>query len=130
MDRVRNSSIVALVVLVMLGLVLAGCGSSGGGSSTQKGLTITAAGGKVTVVAHDLYFNAKQINATAGPLQVTLKNDGAVLHSFVIDQPKFKVQANAGSSATGTVNLTPGSYAYYCDVPGHKATMHGTLVVT
>jgi uncharacterized cupredoxin-like copper-binding protein len=115
--------------LVLLGPVLAACGGDDSGGTPQKNLTISATAGKVTVVAHDIYFNAKEIDATAGPLQITLQNDGSLLHTFVIDQPKFKIEAAAGSSKSGTVNLTAGRYAYYCDVPGHKALMHGTLVV-
>jgi uncharacterized cupredoxin-like copper-binding protein len=129
MSRVRQSTFAALLALVVLTLTLAACGGDDSGGSTKRGLTLTATGGKVTVIAGDLYFNAKQINASAGPLAVTLENTGAVLHSFVIDKPKFKVEATAGKSKTGTVDVTPGSYEYYCDVPGHKASMHGTLVV-
>ena len=128
MARVRQSSIAALLALVVLTVILGACGGDDD-SGTERGLTLTATGGKVTVVARDLYFNAKEIDAPAGPLAVTLDNKGAVLHDFTIDDPKFKVDATAGKSKTGTVDLTPGNYAYYCNVPGHKASMHGTLVV-
>jgi uncharacterized cupredoxin-like copper-binding protein len=35
-----------------------------------------------------------------------------------------------GGSKTLTVSLTPGTYKFYCSVPGHRqAGMEGTLVV-
>jgi plastocyanin len=126
-NRMHRASIAAVVALLVLGLLLAACG--GGGGSSTKNQAITASNGKVTIVAKDNYFNATTINATAGKLQITLDNQGSSQHTFVIDSPKFKIAASPGSSKSGTVDLTTGSYAYYCDIPGHRATMHGTLVV-
>jgi len=37
------------------------------------------------------------------------------------------VHANPGETATGTVRLEPGTYTYYCSIPGHKAAMTGVL---
>src|SRR5690349_19206926 len=127
MDRVRRTSVVmvGLLVVALLGAVLAACGGGDDSSSNQKNQTLTATGGKVTVVAHDLYFNASRINASAGPLTVTLDNQGAVLHNFRIDSPKLSIDAAANQSKSGTQTFTAGTYNYYCDVPGHRATMHG-----
>ena len=130
MHRRGRSSVIAIVMLAVLGLVLAACGGDDDSSSNARDQVVQATGGKVTVTAHDLYFSAKEIDASAGPLAVTLDNKGAVLHDFKIDTPPFKVSANAGKSKTGTVTLEAGQkYAYYCDVPGHRATMHGVIVV-
>jgi plastocyanin len=130
MHRVRQSSILVTITVLVLGLLLAACGGDDdSGGNAKGGETISATNGKVTVDAHDVYFNAKEIDATPGDLTITLKNEGAQQHSFVIDDPKFKVQTPPGSSKTGTVDVKAGSYAYYCDIPGHRATMNGTLVV-
>jgi uncharacterized cupredoxin-like copper-binding protein len=130
MHRRGRSSVIAIVALVVLGLVLVACGGDDDDSgSNAKNQVVQATDGKVTVTAHDLYFNAKEIDASAGTLAVTLDNQGAVLHDFSIDEPSFKVSAGAGKSATKSVTLEPGQYEYFCDVPGHRATMHGTIVV-
>jgi uncharacterized cupredoxin-like copper-binding protein len=124
-----RTAFVALLVLAAT-VLLAACGGDDDDSSSEKAKTITATDGKVTIVAKDIYFDAKQIDATAGPLAVTLKNEGAQQHDFKIDDPEFKVAASPGGSKTGTVTLEPGRYAFYCDVPGHRAQgMNGTLVV-
>jgi plastocyanin len=129
MHRLHRSSIAAVLAMLVLGLLLTACGGGGGSNNTAKNQTITAANGKVTIVAKDNYFNASTINATAGKLQITLDNQGVSQHTFVIDTPKFKIGASPGSSRSGTIDVTAGSYAYYCDIPGHRVTMHGTLVV-
>jgi uncharacterized cupredoxin-like copper-binding protein len=37
----------------------------------------------------------------------------------------------SGGSRTLTLNLKPGTYTFYCTVPGHRAAgMEGTLTVT
>ena len=38
---------------------------------------------------------------------------------------------SVGDEATGTVELTPGTYTLFCDLPGHEsAGMKATLTVT
>jgi uncharacterized cupredoxin-like copper-binding protein len=133
MRRVRQSSIVAVVALAVGMLVLGACGGDddSGDSTAPEGKTVTATNGQVTVVGVDVAFEETTINAEPGPLEVTLQNDGAQQHSFRIDKPEeFRIQASPGDEASGsTVDLPAGTYQYYCDIPGHRATMHGQLVV-
>jgi uncharacterized cupredoxin-like copper-binding protein len=130
MHRARQSSLVAVVVLTLCPLVLGACGGGDDDDDTSpQGKTVTATAGEVTVVGRDVVFVETTINAEPGPLQVTLRNDGAQQHSFRIDDPEFRVQAGPGNDKAGTVDLDAGTYAYYCDIPGHRATMHGQLVV-
>jgi uncharacterized cupredoxin-like copper-binding protein len=134
MRRVRSSishpRSVLLGSIVALSVLLAACGSSGGGSGSKSSGPITATGGKVTIVANDIYFNTKEIDASPGALAVTLKNDGSQLHTFVIQGQNFKLSASGHTSKTGTVNLPAGTYTFFCDVPGHRsAGMVGQLVV-
>jgi plastocyanin len=129
MRRARQSSLVALVVVLALGLVLAACGGDDDSSSAKGNEVLKATGGKVSIEGHDVYYNAKEIDASAGSLTVTLKNEGAQQHTFTISDPSFRIQATPGSDKTGTIDLKPGRYQYFCDIPGHRATMNGTLVV-
>jgi plastocyanin len=91
----------------------------GGGSSTE-------------VVAQDIAFAPTEITVPAGPVELALKNEGAILHSLVIDGvPGFrKLEAAAGATVTGTLDAGPGTYTYYCDQPGHRAAgMEGKLAI-
>ena len=80
-----------------------------------------------------LAFDPADIAVPAGPVQVTLRNEDTQLHTLVVEgQPNFKVleTSGKGDSATGTLDVGPGSYVFYCEVPGHRpAGMEGTIRV-
>jgi plastocyanin len=130
MRRVRRPSLAVLVIAV-LGFGVAACGSSGGGGG-DKSQTLAATNGKVTITAHDISFGGvNKITAPAGPLEVTLVNDGASQHTFTIDKPHLDIVANGGQTKSGSVTFAPGTYTFYCKVPGHRAQgMQGQLVVS
>jgi plastocyanin len=95
----------------------------------------SAAGRQVTVRALDtMRFDPATVTVPAGqPVQLTLKNDGALIHDFVLSDgvaAPFKVEANGKASANATLTvLQPGTYTYVCAQPGHEAAgMKGTLV--
>jgi plastocyanin len=119
-----------LGTLVVIGaLALGACGSSGGSKSEP---TKTATGGAITVGAYDTpRFDVGVIDATAGPLSVTLVNHGAVEHTFEIKGTSMLLKADGGKSSTGTVTLEKGTYDFQCTIPGHaQAGMKGTVVVS
>jgi uncharacterized cupredoxin-like copper-binding protein len=60
----------------------------------------------------------------------TISNQGAAAHNFSIDALKISVDLPPGETKEVVVNAPPGTYEYYCNVPGHKeAGMVGTLTV-
>jgi uncharacterized cupredoxin-like copper-binding protein len=120
---------VAVLAIIVLSLALAACGGDDDSGGSSEGKTVTATDGEVTVVGKDVFFEETRIEAAPGSLEVTLENDGAQQHSFRIDDPEFRIQASPGNSESGTVDVDAGTYSYYCDIPGHRATMHGELVV-
>ena len=136
--RSMSSTGAALAAFAVAGLLAAGCGGGGGGGgSASKSTTVTAAAGggaaSVTIEAHDVFFNLTRINAPAGKLDIHYVEKGSQQHTLVIDGVKnFKLEVGPGtSSADGTVTLQPGSYTYYCTIPGHRAQgMQGTITVT
>jgi uncharacterized cupredoxin-like copper-binding protein len=60
-----------------------------------------------------------------------LPNEGTIPHNFKIDDPEvFSGDVAPGTSVDLILNLPPGSYEYYCTIPGHRpAGMVGTLTV-
>jgi plastocyanin len=118
----------ALGALVASGLVLlAACGGGGGGTKAVK----TATGGAITVEARDISFDVGTIDASPGPLAVTLVNRGAMFHTFKVEGTSFELKADAGKTETGTVTLAKGTYTFECTVPGHaSAGMKGKIVVS
>ncbi len=79
-----------------------------------------------------LHFEPPEIAVPAGPVKVSLKNEDTQLHTLVVEgQPKFKkLEALGGETKNGTLEVGPGTYTLFCEVPGHRAAgMHTTLKV-
>jgi plastocyanin len=65
-------------------------------------------------------------------ITIRLVNQGTVEHDFTIDEFDFQVATAVGETAEGTLTgVEPGTYRFYCTVPGHAENgMVGELVVT
>jgi len=87
----------------------------------------------ITIHAFDLGFTERRVTAPAGQIKIAEVDDGQIAHTLLLDGvPDFKLMVSGhGQQAEAPVTLTPGTYTYYCDVPGHRqAGMEGTLLVT
>ncbi len=99
-------------------------------AATEGGSEGGGGGETLTFEAEDIKFTAAPRNASAGTATIELVNNGAAQHNVTIDEAGGTVvEATGGETATGDVELEPGSYDYYCSVPGHKDLMNGTLTV-
>jgi outer membrane protein assembly factor BamB len=81
-----------------------------------------------------LAFTTDQLTANAGKVTVDFTNDSALQHDVVLIDSQNKILGQTpifqGGSMSFTTSLTPGTYTYYCSVPGHRqAGMQGTLTV-
>jgi hypothetical protein len=82
-------------------------------------------------VAIDIDYADAPATAEAGEVALALDNQGLLPHDVTIDELAIKVEAAGGQLVVDTVTLEPGTYEYYCSVPGHRdAGMFGTLEVT
>jgi len=81
-----------------------------------------------------LAYNAKQLSAKAGDVTITMTNMSPLEHNVTIAQGSTVLGSTPtfiGGSKTLTLNLKPGTYTFYCSVPGHRqAGMEGTLTVS
>jgi len=109
---------------------------------------------KVTITMKEFGFEPNTINVTAGsPVELTLVNEGAIEHDFVIEvipvtdvsdsnssdhqmtdeHSEFDLHTSTAAGETSTLTFTPtepGTYKIICSVPGHKdAGMTGELIV-
>ena len=135
----------AVAALAVVGL--AACGSSSNNSTTAASTPASTtpagggggAGGGSTVNistpgGSTLAYDQKSVSAKAGNVTVNFDNKEALQHDVAVADSSGKVlgQTDLVSSGTAnaTVNLQPGTYTFYCTVPGHKdAGMEGTLTV-
>lgn len=118
------------VVAVLAATSLAGCG---GGTDTAATDGVEDSATILEVTGTDaLDFEPSRLAAPTGAVTVELSSGRGVHHTFAIDKlgDREVVEAAAGQTATGTVVLEPGTYTFYCSVPGHReAGMEGTLTV-
>jgi plastocyanin len=141
----KASAVLALAALAVLGL--AACGSSSNDNSTTAASappSTTPAGGGgggaastvdiSTPSGSTLAYDQKTASAKAGSVTINFDNKESLQHDVAVADSSGKVlgQTDLVSSGTAnaTVNLTAGTYTFYCTVPGHReAGMQGTLTV-
>jgi uncharacterized cupredoxin-like copper-binding protein len=64
------------------------------------------------------------------PTQITVDNVGVGPHNFSIKELGINVNVLAGQTQSITISAAPGTYRFYCNLPGHaQAGMIGTLTV-
>ncbi len=153
--RQRTGRAAALGLLVA-GLSIAGCGSSSGGSSssstpatpantptTSAGSSSSssssggAAGQALSLEANpegQLKYNTTSLTANAGKVSIDMTNMSSLAHNVTVESSSGTILGATptfqGGSKTLTLNLKPGTYKFFCTVPGHRqAGMEGTLTV-
>lgn len=151
--RIRRSTLLGLALLALL---VAGCGSSNSGttssssstpatpattpsttSSTSSSTGGTTASSAVSLEANpegELKYNKTSLTAKAGKVSIDFTNTSSLAHNVTIESssgaqvgatPTFQ-----GGAKTLSVTLKPGTYKFFCSVPGHRmAGMEGTLTV-
>jgi plastocyanin len=149
----KKAAIALLLILAALALAACGGGSStseetsGGAAAAEseggaaevegaeaEGGTGTAATIKIEASPSGLAYEEKKVTAKAGEDTVDFTNPASIAHNVTIEDSAGKTigetETLAEGSTSTTVNLEPGTYTFYCSVPGHReAGMEGTLVV-
>jgi plastocyanin len=112
--------------------------SSTTASSSAASSAPSGAAGSLSVAADPtgaLKFTHSSLSASAGKTTITFTNASPLPHNFTLQQGTSGPVVGAtptfsGGSKTLEVTLKPGTYTYYCSVPGHRAAgMQGTLTV-
>jgi plastocyanin len=149
--------LVPLFALVLAALALVACGggsdttsseetaSSGGGATQEE----KSEGGKeaeggsagsasaVDIEANpegNLEFEEKSATAKAGNVTINFTNSSPVPHDVKIESENGEelggTEVISEGNESAKVNLKPGTYTFFCSVPGHRqAGMEGTLTV-
>ncbi len=96
-----------------------------------------AAASKLSLSAEpggQLAYNTKTLTAKAGTVSIVMSNSSPLEHNVTVAEGSKVLGATptfAGGSKTLTLKLKPGTYTFYCSVPGHRqAGMEGKLTVT
>ena len=122
----------AVVLAGIVGLGATGCG---GDDSAGPSPASAPSGDSqdLTVVAEDIDFPEESYQTQAGTVTVAYRNEGNIKHTLLVEGVDgFELEVRSeGDVDTGTVELEPGRYTLYCDIPGHRqAGMEATLEVS
>ncbi len=103
--------------------------AAGGGASSARGALSLEAN-----TEGQLKYNKTSLTANAGKVSIDFTNMSPLGHNMTIASSSGAVVGATptfqGGSKTLTLNLRPGTYKFYCSVPGHRmAGMEGTLTV-
>jgi plastocyanin len=139
----KAATIFAIASLAALGI--AACGSSDDDSDTTAAADTTATaptggggGGEalaITAAADGSFsYDQKSLNAKAGPVTIDFDNPATLSHDVVLEDQSGaevgKTDLVAQGKASFTATVQPGTYTYFCSVPGHReGGMEGTLTV-
>lgn len=140
--------------LILASIALVACGGSSSSSSSSSAETTSESGaesgkpaeaegksaGSASSVAFeadpngDLAYTTTSATAKAGEVTVDFTNPQALTHDVAIEDSSGKTVGQTELIAEGSdsteVELKPGTYHFFCTVPGHReAGMEGTLTV-
>lgn len=106
-------------------------------SSTSSASGTSGASQTLSLAANpegQLKYDKSSLSAKAGKVSIAFANASSLPHNVTVESssgatlgatPTFQ-----GGSKTLALNLKPGTYKFYCSVPGHRtAGMEGTLTV-
>ena len=139
---------VAALLITALGVTACGSSSSSSSSSASSSSAAPAASSSTSAApgsssapavqadpSGQLKFDTASLTATAGTVHLTFTNHAPVGHNLTLVKGSGSTVIAAtptftGGSRTLTAKLTPGTYTYFCSVPGHRmGGMQGTLTV-
>src|SRR4051794_3184508 len=101
--------------------------------SSQSSKPAVAANGTLTIPADpggQLAFVYKTAQSKPGQITIDMPNKSSAQHNIAIDGKGAGKVVGGGGTSSFSATFAPGTYTYYCQVPGHKeAGMVGKLVV-
>lgn len=136
----------ASMLMLTGALVIAGCGGSSKSSSTgstsssssTSAVSPAPAGGHTLSLTANpegmLKFDKTSLTAKAGSVSIAFTNMSPLSHNVTVATAAGSVVGATATFTGGTkllpLNLKPGTYKFFCTVPGHRAAgMEGTLTV-
>ncbi|HTD57364.1 MAG TPA: plastocyanin/azurin family copper-binding protein [Solirubrobacteraceae bacterium] len=135
-------AITAVLVLVAVSMAVVTSGGSTAKATaqpiSQEGREAASGSGVSSLKVQadpegQLKFTTKDLSAKAGTVTVSFANSSPLPHNLTIAQGTTVLGATPtfqGATKTLTLKLAPGTYVFYCSVPGHRqAGMEGKLTV-
>lgn len=131
-----TKKLLAALILFAASLALVACG--GGGSSSTTGSGGAGEGGSTIHFeanpAGHLMFTTMKASGKAGDDTIDFDNPSSTPHNVAIEDSAGKKIAETKTISEGEtstkVELEPGTYTFFCSIPGHReGGMEGTLTI-
>jgi len=81
------------------------------------------------VVSEKVAFDTAALDVEAGEVTVELVNRDLFWHTFTVDELGVDLAVPVNGGRQATFDAPPGTYRFYCRIPGHETRMVGTLTV-
>jgi plastocyanin len=141
-----KKALILIAVVALAGFGLAACGgdddedTTAAATTTTETETATAGGGGASTVDvsapadSSLAFDETDLTTKAGAVTINFENPASISHDVKVEDSSGTelggTELVSQGDATATVVLQPGSFTFFCSVPGHReAGMEGTLTV-
>jgi plastocyanin len=86
--------------------------------------------GALLVESRNVAFDPTALTAPAGKVTVAMRNRDLFWHTFTVDALALDLRVPVGRLRAATFDARPGTYRFYCGIPGHATLgMRGTLTV-
>jgi plastocyanin len=118
--RARAVSLGIMALIVALGIL--------GGAATIAYDSDSAQDGDIALSARSVQFEPANLIADSGEIAVFVDNDDSFRHTFSIEALEVDLEVPGGKATRVEFIAEPGTYEFYCAVPGHE-DMKGELVV-
>ncbi len=138
-------AVMAITAVLVLAAVSMAVVTSGGSTEKATAEPVTKAGGEAAAGSGassvkdeadpegQLRFATRELSAKAGTVTIDFANASPLPHNITIARGATVLGATPtfqGGTKTLTLKLAPGTYVFYCSVPGHRAAgMEGKLTV-
>ena len=86
--------------------------------------------GALLVETRNVAFDPTTLEASGDKVTVAVRNRDLFWHTFTVNALKLDLKVPVGRLRTATVDARPGTYRFYCRIPGHTSIgMRGSLTV-
>jgi len=139
----KAAALFAVTAFTALGLVACGGSDDGGDTTAAENTTSTqptggGGGGETVDVSApadgSFAYDQTSLTAKAGQVTIAFDNPATLSHDVTVEDSNGKeiggTDLVSQGTASTTLDLQPGTYTYFCNVPGHReGGMEGTLTV-
>jgi plastocyanin len=122
--RTRPAAVLVVIAALALGATVIAVSLDGAGA-TQRAL-----GSDFELSVHSAKYSTTTLSGSAGQVAIDATNNDLFWHTVTIDKLGVDVRIPVKGHRRIIFTAPPGSYIYYCAIPGHAGIgMKGTLTV-